>query len=107
MSEAQLTQKQQYWLVHVKQASTEEISLAAYAKQHDLNLKLFYNMRAILRQKGFLPQIPSLLVPANISEPYQEPTPCRICLPNGVVIELAVSGSGAEFTQLLTCASQL
>jgi len=94
MSNAQLTQKQQHWLIHIKQISTEEISLTAYVKQHDLSLKLFYNMRAILREKDFLPHIQTscLIVPSNISEPYQESASCRICLPNGVVIELAVAG---------------
>ena len=109
MSDTQLTQKQQYWLAHVKQAGREAVSLAAYAKQHDLNLKLFYNMRTILRQKGALPQATDngLLIPVSSPPVQVESIGCRVCLPNGVVIELSALGRETELGQLLTCASQL
>ncbi len=86
MTKHKLTQKQEFWLAHVKQAEASDGSLSAYAKQHQLNLKLFYNMRAILRQKGILPQLPvvNTFVPVSIELPQPALEPCRICLTNGV-----------------------
>ncbi len=108
MTEIQLTQKQQYWLDHVIKADAENIPLIVYAKRHNLNLKLFYNMRSILRQKGVLPPVVNdQFVPVSVSTVCQTSLFCRICLPNGVVFELPIPAQQNELSQLLSSASQL
>lgn len=109
MSATKLTEKQQYWLEHVEQAQSQGLSMSAYAKQHDLNLKLFYNMRTIFRQKGVLPQATDngLMIPVSPPQLQHESIGCRVCLPNGVVIELSDIGRESELAELLSSASQL
>ena len=45
-----LTKIQQRWLEHVNQATEQNLSMSAYAKQNDLSLKAFYNARSSLMQ---------------------------------------------------------
>ncbi len=49
-----LTAKQQYWYEHLKLASTANCSLADYAKQEQLDVKLLYHYKSILRHNGQL-----------------------------------------------------
>jgi hypothetical protein len=107
MQEIKLTQKQQEWLQHAQQADLQGISMVEYAKRHHLNLKLFYHNSSVLRKKGALPETGNnkKLVPVSLS-PIQSDTPqipCRISLPNGVVIELP----STELASILTYASRL
>ena len=103
-----LTQKQQCWLDHVNQASTEKISMLAYAKKNGLPLKTFYHARSTLEQKGFLPprtQNSTPFMPVTITSPPSEKIAhaCRVKLTNGVVIEC----SDIDLTSLLNSANQL
>lgn len=107
MQEIQLTQKQQEWLQHAQQAELQGISMVEYAQRHHLNLKLFYHNRAVLRQKGALPETGNnkKLVPVSLSAIQSDTSKalCRISLPNGVVIELP----STELASIFTYASQL
>ena len=101
-----LTQIQQGWLNHIHQATQQEISMSAYAKQNKLALKAFYNARTMLIKKGLLPPIihnPLMPVTVTASNPTKATTSCRITLCNGVIIELA----DIDITALLSSASQL
>ena len=101
-----LTKIQQGWLDHVNEAAKQKLSMSAYAKQHNLALKAFYNARSSLIQRGILPPITSnRLIPVTVTS---SPTPkattsCRITLCNGVLVELA----DVDIASLLNCASQL
>ena len=110
MSENKLTSKQQHWLEHIQEAERQEQSLSAYAQQHQLNLKLLYNMKHALRQKGVLakPITKQSLMPVQLSpQPSSPLSRCRISLPNGVVIELPGNWRDGEVDRLLQSASQL
>ena len=49
----QLTEKQRYWLEHLERARNTD-SLAAYAKQQNLDVTTLYHYKKILRQKGLI-----------------------------------------------------
>lgn len=99
-----LSKIQQGWLHHINQAAKQKISMSAYAKQHNLALKGFYNARSALIQKGILPVTNNLLTPVTLTAtPPSATTSCRITLCNGVIIELADVG----ISDLLNSANQL
>ena len=101
-----LTKTQQHWLDHVHQATEQNLSMSAYAKQNNLSLKAFYNARSSLMQKGILPSISSHhlvpLAPALASN-QNVTASCRITLCNGVIVDL----TDVSISELLTSASQL
>ena len=104
--QAQLTQKMQNWLDHVNQASAQELSMSAYAKQHNLSIKAFYHARSTLIQKGIIPPkesaqlVPLSAIPsATITPAYK----CKVFLSNGVVIDF----NDVDIYTLLSSASQL
>ncbi len=110
MSESKLTSKQQCWLDHIQEAERQGQSLSGYAQQHNLNLKLLYSMKHTLRQKGVLakPITKQALMPVQLTPHSSRALSCcRICLPNGVVIELPGDWHDNELDRLLQSASQL
>lgn len=82
-----LTKKEQYWLKHIDQANQCNQTLVAYAQEHSLNLKAFYNYRSKLRQKN-QPETGDLksFVKAKVSI-GGESTKILIMLTNGIHIE--------------------
>ena len=54
MITSSLTEKQQYWLQHIKQADAFKGSLVDYAKRHQLNEKDLYSWRSQLRKHGII-----------------------------------------------------
>ena len=48
----QLTEKQRYWYEHLERARRTDNSLAAYAKEQNLDVKTLYHYQSVLRQKG-------------------------------------------------------
>ena len=52
--EQSLTLKQRFWYDHIIRAREYDSSLAAYAKQENIDLKAMYNYQSMLRQKGVL-----------------------------------------------------
>ena len=107
MQSTTLTKTQQQWLTHVKSAQEQALSMAAYAKQNGLALKSFYHARKVLIKKGALQRTVDneKLLPMKLTEqPVSQSTlACRICLPNGVAIEVA----SIELATVLQAASQL
>jgi hypothetical protein len=48
----QLTEKQRYWYEHLERARRTDNSLAAYAKEQNLDVKTLYHYQSVLRRKG-------------------------------------------------------
>ena len=51
---SQLTEKQRYWHEHLERAKSADTSLAAYAREQNLDVKTLYHYQSVLRQKGFV-----------------------------------------------------
>jgi predicted HAD superfamily hydrolase len=49
---SQLTDKQRFWYEHLERARRTDNSLAAYAKEQNLDVKTLYHYQSVLRQKG-------------------------------------------------------
>ena len=90
-----LTDKQRYWLDHIKRCETLGQTMVAYASKQSLDLKQFYNWKMRLSRLEILPQ-PSRSV--AFKQITLRPTPefgagCRIEWPNGARIEV---GAGCD-----------
>ena len=50
----EITERQQYWLNHIKAADASEGTLVAYAAAHDLKVKDLYQWKTTLSRRGLL-----------------------------------------------------
>ena len=93
MSATKLTERQQFWLAHIRACGNG--SLKAYAAAHDLRLGALYEAKSKLRRLGVLePSSPRATSPRLVrvpaaTRPPSPPTMCRIHLRNGTVVEVA------------------
>ena len=87
--EPHLTERQRFWLEHLRACGSG--SLKAYAEAHGLDLRALYDAKARLKRKGALPGVaPARLV--RVERPPQRPVDpayCRVHLANGVAVELS------------------
>ena len=54
MKQAVLTEKQQYWLGHIKACERAGDAMSAYARKHNLDKKRFYNWKWLLAKQKLL-----------------------------------------------------
>ena len=101
---AQLTERQCFWLDHLKACQAQDLSLPAYAEAERLSLSSLYAWRRKLQlhigRNGSM-QSPSPFVPVELSGPSGLSVDCRIDLPNGMVLHWPLSTSPDPLRQLL------
>jgi transposase-like protein len=84
-----ITEKQQYWLSHFQAAEASGTSLAGYARQHELNPKLFHSWVHQLRKRDLIPaakprRSSGSFARVESTEQAATSLPADIVLPNGV-----------------------
>jgi hypothetical protein len=87
--ESRLTERQRFWLEHLRACGSG--SLKAYAQTHGLDLRALYDAKARLKRKGALPAgAPARLVRVERAHHRSgDPAYCRVHLANGVAVELS------------------
>ena len=99
-----LTEKQQFWLKHVKACRESEQSMREYARIHDLDPASFYSAKSVLRQKGIIESTasgkPPLFQRARVAE-ARSLGRCRMVLPTGVALEFDAGTDPAWVAQLV------
>ena len=87
--EPRLTERQRFWLEHLRACGSG--SLEAYAQAHGLDLRALYDAKACLKRKGALAAgAPARLV--RVDRPRHRPGDpgyCRVHLSNGTAVELS------------------
>ena len=100
-SASSLTERQQYWLTHVRACDSAGKTTVEYARVHGLNAKSMYSARKALVEKGTLPraqpQANSFQKVQVSSSHLHTDNQWRIELPNGAVI---VCGEPVDATTL-------
>ena len=83
-----LTERQRFWLEHIRACGNG--SLKAYATAHQLDIRLLYEAKSRLKRKGALesPSAPRF-VRVRCDEAQVSPAVCRIHLRNGTLVEVA------------------
>ncbi len=110
MAKDELTERQRYWLEHLRSWQGSDETLSGYATRHSLNVRLLYDAKAKLTQKGLLPSdegAPPEFVRGELSEPAASMTVCRVHLPNGLVVELSDVAGGEAWREVLEAASRV
>ena len=89
---ASLTERQQYWLKHIRACDAAGQTSIDYAREHGINVKSLYSSRKALAEKGTLPRSPaSRFQKAQVVTTPSADSQWHIQLPNGVVV--AFSGT--------------
>ena len=85
-SSPRLTNKQQYWLEHIRRAKSGQQALTDYAKEHELSLKALYNYHWLLRKKGLLAETASTTGFVQVARQNNDASDLAITLdfPNGM-----------------------
>lgn len=102
-----LTERQQYWLKHIRACEHAGQGMKAYARAQDLDIKALYSWKKALVKKSVLPrtrptrfQQAQVVAPAIISE-------WQITLPNGVSVAFAGAVDTVTLTTILNTAATL
>ncbi len=106
----EITERQQFWLDHVKACEASGDTATQYAKIHDLPVTSLYQRKKEFRKRGLLPtpscKVPSFAKVRRTSDGVREGV-LRICFPSGVRVEWLASSKGSEIKQLLQVVAHL
>lgn len=104
----EITERQQYWLEHIKAAQASKGTLVAYAAAHDLKVKDLYQWKTALARRGLLPgkSAKAAFVPVATA-PLATQTSCSISLPNGVRLQFTGDLDAASASKILSAAHSL
>ena len=130
---SELTEQQRYWLAHIEACEESDLSIQAYADKHGLKASSLYNARYRLKAMGgwrgaetAQPQAQPTNVPSEpkarfkrvVVRPATEEespafsaqvsaqgvAPCRIHLPNGVMLEVMTATDTVALAAVVTAA---
>jgi len=109
IKEAALTERQQYWLKHIRACDGAGQTSVDYARAHGLNVKSLYSARKALAEKSRLPKPqPPQFQKVQVSSDHSH-SDCQwhIQLPNGVVIGFGGPVDAKTLSMVLTTTASL
>lgn len=100
------SERQQFWLDHIKAAVASRGTMAQYAAAHDLKVGSLYEWRRKLRRQGLLPGRPrsKVFVPVSASTTRSG---CLVTLRNGVQVQIVADVEAALLERVLAAANAL
>jgi len=108
-NEAALTERQQYWLKHLRACEAAGKTTIDYARTHGINVKTLYSARKALAEKGTLP-CPQATRFQKVQTPGRQPhsdSQWRIQLPNGVVVAFGGEFDASTLSLVLSSAASV
>lgn len=108
MSDSPITERQQFWLDHLRSAEAFDGSVADYARAEGLTPKELYQWKTILTRRGLLPgkkrgsDFVQVVTPLPVSS-----TGVSLVLPNGVKLEFHGDLGSDQVSSLVAAASRL
>lgn len=105
-----LTERQQFWLAHIRACDASGSSAKQYAKDHDLPVTALYQCKKDLRKRGVLPMASRNVhsfAKVRMASGERREGVLRIDFPNGVCVEWSASSQGADVKQLLQMVADL
>jgi len=103
-----LTERQRFWLAHLRRCERSKQPLKAYAVANGLGVSALYEAKSTLRRKGVLRDTttrPRFVRVEREPEPDMAPMLCRVRLPNGVLVEMACAPG--QWESVLQAAARL
>ena len=108
MSNKPITERQQFWLDHLKAADDQGMTLVAYAKDNDLKVKDLYQWKTSLTRRGFWAASTVTKSADFVAVKTKSPsTLCSLVLPNGIRLEFQGALSSDLIKTMVNTASQL
>jgi hypothetical protein len=106
---APLTERQQYWLKHIRACDAAGQTSIDYAREHGINVKSLYSARKALAEKGTLPHPQSSrFQKAQLSSsPTCTDNQWHIQLPNGVAVAFGGAVDAKSLSLVLSTAASL
>jgi hypothetical protein len=107
--EACLTERQQYWLKHLRACDAAGTTTIEYARAQGINVKTLYSARKALAEKGTSPrpQPPRFHKAQLATDPIRTDSQWHIQLPNGVVIAFGGAVDAKSLSLVLGTAANL
>ena len=107
--EASLTERQQYWLKHIRACDAAGQTSIDYARENGINVKSLYSARKALADKGRLPprkaiSFQKIQTPGDHSRLDHQ---WRIQMPNGVVVAFGGELDATTLSLVLSAAASL
>ena len=102
-----VTERQQFWLDHIKAAEAGGGTLVDYAAKHDLKVRDLYEWKRKLTRRGLLPgkRVSRAFVPVSMSSVPR--SVCIVMLRNGVQVQIAGDAEAALLQRVLVAAHEL
>lgn len=106
---ATLTERQQYWLKHIRACDASGQTSIEYARAHGINVKSLYSARKGLVEKGTLPHPqPSRFQKAQlVSGPRSPESQWQIQLPNGAAVAFSGKVDATTLSVVLSTAAKV
>ena len=104
--EASLTERQQYWLKHLRACEAAGKTTIDYARAHGINVRTLYSARKALAEKGTLPS-PQAIRFQKVQTSTSQDGSWRIQLPNGVVVAFGGEFDASTLSRVLGAAASL
>jgi len=105
--EDSLTERQSYWLKHVRACETSGKSVADYAEAHDINAQAMYAGKKMLVKKGILPRAHSNSFQRAQVTGIAVSHDWRIQLPNGVSVAFSGAVEANTLSTVLNTAAAI
>ena len=104
-----LTERQQYWLKHIRACDAAGQTSIDYARANGINVKSMYSARKALAEKGSLPprKAISFQKVQTLGGQSRSNNPWRVQLPNGVVVAFGGEFDASKLSLVLNTAASL
>ena len=102
--ESALSERQRYWLDHVRTCEESGQTTKTYAEAHGLSTSLLYSWRKRLAERGLWANRGGRFQRVQVSVPALSVCEWRITLPNGVQVAFSGPVAGAEVSLVLSAA---
>lgn len=104
---APLTERQQYWLKHIRACDAANQTTIDYARAHNINVKSMYSARKALADKNTPPRPGRFQKAQLVNDPHISDCQWRIHLPNGAAVAFSGAVDAATLSLVLTTAAAL
>jgi hypothetical protein len=105
--ESSLTERQRYWLNHIRACEASGKSIADYAVEHEISAKTMYAGKKMLVKKGILPRTRSNRFQRAQLSTIAVNHDWRIQLPNGVSIAFSGAVEANTLSTVLNTAAAI
>ena len=106
---ANLTERQQYWLKHLRACDASGQTTIDYAREHGIKVKSMYSARKALVEKGTLPRPPPTCFQQVqvVTDTPASDSQWRVQLPNGAAVAFSGNVEAATLSLVLATVAAL